>query len=134
MFLLILILLPSLPANADPLFKVDNLNLEHFWYYGVTRHPWSPVAPESRLDLNLDISINTYLLYENNVTTLMAKGSHQTVEYNYKLGIRLFKEFDVYYAHTSSHVLDKEFPNAPLQNSINLRIKIISDSKRGTFF
>jgi len=113
---------------------VDELNLEHFWYFGVTRSLLSPVPPESRLDLNLNISINTFILYENNVTTLMAKGSHQTVEYNYKLGVRLFEEFDVFYAHTSSHQLDRNFPNAPLQNSINLRIKIISDTKRGTVF
>lgn len=129
-----MILFAPLSANADPFLKVDELNLEHFWYFGVIRTPLSAEPAKSRLDLNLNISINNYILYENNVTTLMAKGSHQTVEYNYKLGIRLFKEFDVFYAHTSSHRLDKDFPNAPLQNSVNLRIKIISDTKRGTVF
>jgi len=138
--ILLLFLLAS-TATASP-FQLRESWAEYHDYETGSRHLMVDWQDGRRLSKEINLHLNTDLMkvgyFDNEIWGLMDKkksggaSRFRVVGWNYRLGIRAISFLDLYYQHTSSHVLDKKPPfKYPVTDSWGVKLWFYRKDKSG---
>lgn len=94
--------------------------------------------PHQQVELKVNTDLFKYGYWDNRVWGLTNQSKFSATGWNYHLGLRLSKLFDVEYEHHSQHRLDAPFPpnvGFPVEDSFNVIFHVYSrDPGNATLF
>lgn len=141
-----MVLIPKVAHSST--FDVDNLSIKYMSYTNpgsdplVTGNGLPNRGLNKHLSLNVDTSIYGYMYLNATVhsdtdynTATDASGQFRSIGLQTELGVRIFRQLDLFIHHHSQHVLDYQasFP-FPVQDAIGIRINLIKSKKFDTLF
>ena len=127
-----LFLFLCLAAKADSYVELDEVSIsyKHFFDGGhdplITQNGLDAKSLDKEVSLVLNTDIFGYLYWKNTVVAMTDRGTNgdrgqfRLVGLNYKVGVRVTRDFNVQVEHFSKHLLDAQYAygHFPLQNSI----------------
>lgn len=125
---IILGLLFSVTANAGGIMDLDELSVrvDNFLHEG--RDPVIyPVPQNHRWTLQMDMSSFDTLLWRNKIISTTSPSQFESVAWNFDFGFKFTDYVEVFYSHTSTHLLDRKHSfmhRFPVEDSIALKIFI----------
>lgn len=137
--LLFSLLLSLRPADADDLFnpnltqapqllKVRELSIEYWKFKDGARDPLCTISPpKEQLDFNISTDVLDYAFIDTQLHSMTDQYQYRVAGLRLKLGLHVSRYLDVFYQHTSTHVLDSTYPydRFPEGDALGLKVYIV---------
>lgn len=123
------VFLCSLYGRAEDIVELNEVSLDYARYKQDGRDPFLGEPPKEGLNININMNILTYGYFRNTVHSYTDNGGFRAVGWEYTLGIHTFEWLDVYARHYSRHILDKDDPSYPVENSIGIKVYLFKGEK-----
>lgn len=123
----------------EPDFKLLELDEARFEYvkYLYGRNPLLTLSgPKDGISFGFDSTLAKYGFFNGQVVGTTDQGQYREVELDLKLGVRVSKYVDLFFAHQSIHVLDMAYPYGtfPESDIVGITIYLYSKNNKNKVF
>jgi hypothetical protein len=131
--------LASCPARADT-FELRSLRVDAIRFFDGGHDPLLTESGQegrglgAQLDLHMDVDVFRYFFWNSTVHSLADRrifagdeaGQFRLINLQMQFGLRLFSVLDIYYWHSSAHLLDTTYTAGhwPVQDGVGITLKI----------